>query len=163
MTSKSASQSSPGCLGIAGNFISLLLINLFVVAMAAGAGWFGWRGYTLSSNGETTTARVVSLTESSDGEGGCCVYSPVFEYSVNGRSYSFESMNASYPPAYRVGDETEIIYNVDNPSDAAVNSFGELWLVATILGAATVVVAVVLNWFAIGKIRRGEAIFESDD
>jgi hypothetical protein len=38
MTSKSVSQSSPGCLGIAGNFISLLLINLFVVAMAAGAG-----------------------------------------------------------------------------------------------------------------------------
>jgi hypothetical protein len=147
---------------MAGNLISLLLLNLFVVAMAAGAAWFGWRGYTLSSNGETTMAHVVSLTESDDGEGGCCVYSPVFEYTVNGRGYSFESMNASYPPAYQVGDETEIIYNVDDPSDAAVNSFSELWLVATLLGAATVVVAVLLNWFALGRMRRGEAIFDSD-
>lgn len=54
-------------------------------------------------------------------------------------------MNASYPPAYRVGYETEVIYNVDDPSDAAVNSFGELWLVATLLGAATVLVAVILG------------------
>lgn len=152
-----------GCMTIVGNAASLAFLNLFVVAMAAGTAWFGWRGYTLSTNGETTMAQVISMTESDDGEGGCCVYSPVFGYTVNGRSYSFESLNASYPPAYKVGDEEEIIYNVDDPSDAAVNSFGELWLVATLLGSATIVMAVVLNWMGIAKIRRGEPILESDD
>lgn len=162
MDTKNALEKGSGCMTILGNAASLALLNLFVVAMAAGTAWFGWRGYTLSTHGETTMAQVISMTESDDGEGGCCVYSPVFGYTVNGRSYSFESLNASYPPAYKVGDEEEIIYNVDDPNDAAVNSFGELWLVATLLGSATVVLAVVLNWVGIAKIRKGEPIFTSD-
>ncbi|MBX3049267.1 MAG: hypothetical protein KIT46_03070 [Anaerolineales bacterium] len=68
-----------------GNLLLLALFNLIVVAMAAGTLFFGWRGYTLTTNGDTTMARVVALSESTDGDGDCCVYSPVFEYTVNGR------------------------------------------------------------------------------
>lgn len=145
-----------------GNLLSLLLMNLIVLAMAAGTLWFGWRGYTLTTNGETTTGRVIELSESTDGEGACCVYSPVFEYTVNSRRYTFESLNASDPPAYRVGQEVEVIYNVDDPNDAAVNSFGELWMVASILCGTTLILAVVLNGLAISRMRSGRSILEED-
>lgn len=145
-----------------GNLLLLALFNLMVVAMVIGGAWFGWRGYTLTTNGETTMARVIELSASSD-EDGCCVYSPVFEYTVNGRRYSFESMNASDPPAYRVGQEAEIIYNVSNPSDAAVNSFSELWMVSAMLCGTALILFVVLNGFAISRMRSGRPLFESDN
>lgn len=145
-----------------GNLLLLALFNLIVVAMAAGTLFFGWRGYTLTSNGDTTMARVVALSESTDGDGDCCVYSPVFEYTVNGRRHTFESLNASNPPAYRVGQEVEVIYNVDNPSDAAVNSFFDLWMVAATLCGATLILFVVLNGVAIYKMRSGRPLLEAD-
>ncbi|MCW5876694.1 MAG: DUF3592 domain-containing protein [Anaerolineales bacterium] len=145
-----------------GNLLLLALFNLMVVAMAAGALWFGWPSYTITSNGETTMARVIALSESTDGDGDCCVYSPVFEYTVNGRRHTFESLNSSNPPAYRVGQEVEVIYNINNPSDAAVNSFSELWLVATMLCGAAIVLAVVLNGLAFVRMRSGRPVFDSD-
>lgn len=144
-----------------GNLLLLALFNLLVVAMAAGGAWFGWRGYTLATNGETTMARVIELSASSD-EDGCCVYSPIFEYTVNGRRHTFESMNASDPPAYRVGQEVEVIYNVDNPSDAAVNSFSELWMVATMLCGVALILFVLLNGLAISRMRSGRPLLEAD-
>lgn len=157
-----ANAGNSGVLGAFNNLWQLVLINLIVVAMAAGTIWFGWRGYTLTSTGGETTGRVVSLEESSDGEGGCCVYSPVIEYEANGSTYSFESMNASSPPVYAVGQRVEIVYNSDNPSDAAINSWYELWLVPSLLCPATVLLAVILNLVAFNKIRNGEPIWDSD-
>lgn len=138
------------------NLLLLVLFNLIVLGMAAGTLFFGWRGYTITSNGETTTARVVELSEFSD-EDGCCVYSPVFEYTVNGRRHTFEGLNASDPPAYRVGQEVEIIYNVNNPNEAAVNSFSELWLVASVLCGSTLILAVVLNGLVFARMRGGRS------
>lgn len=151
-----------GCRGVVGNVLLLVLLNLAVVAMAAGTLWFGWRGYTLTTQGGTANAQVIELAESSDGEGGCCVYSPVFEYTVNGQRYQFESLNASSPPAYRVGQQVEIRYNLKDPSDAAVNSFGELWLVASLLCPATIVLAIVVNVIGFVRIRNGQAILDED-
>lgn len=151
-----------GCRGLLGNFILLALLNLAVVAMAAATLWFGWRGYTMTTTGEKTIAQVVRLAESTDSEGSCCVYSPVFEYTVAGRRHSFESMNASSPPSYRVGQQVEILYNPEDPDDAVVNSFGELWLVATLLCPATLVVALVVNLIGFTRIRSGQAILSEE-
>ena len=144
------------------NLGTIALFNLFVLGMAALTFWFGSQAYQVSKNGETTTGTVTELAESST-EDGCCVYSPIVEYVVGGRKFSFDSMNASDPPSYRVGQQVEVIYNRATPSKGAINSWTELWLVPVILGMTTLILAVVLNLIAINKIRKGEPVWESDD
>ncbi|MBX3049266.1 MAG: hypothetical protein KIT46_03065 [Anaerolineales bacterium] len=61
-----------------------------------------------------------------------------------------------------MGQEVEVIYNVDNPSDAAVNSFFDLWMVAATLCGATLILFVVLNGVAIHKMRSGRPLLEAD-
>lgn len=141
----------------------LLLVNAFIAIMVALTLWFGWRGVRLTTQGESTIGRVVEMEESSDGEGGCCVYSPIVEFSANGRPVRFESGNASSPPAYRVGQEVKVLYNPQDPSDASINSFYELWLVPAILAPVDVLLFVILNWVAIAKMRSGRPIFEDSD
>ncbi|HRN50407.1 MAG TPA: DUF3592 domain-containing protein [Anaerolineales bacterium] len=141
----------------------LLLANLLVVAMAAGTIWLGWRGYELSTRGESTIGRVVALEESSDGDGGCCVYSPVIEFNANGNPVRFEGGNASDPPAYRVGQEVEVLYLPEDPSKAAINSFYELWMVTVILAPVTFILFIVLNWVAIARMRNGQAVMDNHE
>ncbi|MCW5887451.1 MAG: DUF3592 domain-containing protein [Anaerolineales bacterium] len=133
---------------------TLLLVNLFVLIMVAVTLWLGARAYRLSTDGERTTGRVVSLVESGDGEGGCCVYSPLVEFSMNGRPMRFEGGNASSPPAYRVGQQVNVVYNPTKPDEASIHSFYEMWLVPTILGITDVILFVVLNWIFIAQMRR---------
>lgn len=144
------------------NLGAFLVFNLFVVGMAALTIWFGSQSYQVTKNGDTATGTVTEMVESNT-EDGCCVYSPIVEYKVDGRTFSIDSKNASDPPSYHVGQQVEIIYNRTTPSEGAINSWSELWLVPVILGLATVILAVVLNLIAINKIRKGEPVWESDD
>lgn len=135
----------------------LLLVNAFVALMVAGTLWFGWRGVRLTTQGESTTGQVIELEESSDGDGGCCVYSPIIEFTTpEGRTVRFEGSNASDPPAYRLGQEVAVLYNPQDPDDSAINSFYELWLMPAILLPVDLMLFVVLNWVAISNIRRGQ-------
>ncbi|MBX3046420.1 MAG: DUF3592 domain-containing protein [Anaerolineales bacterium] len=142
----------------------LILVNGFIALMVAMTLWFGWRSVRLTTQGESTIGHVVELEESTDGEGSCCVYSPIIEFTApNGRPVRFEGGNASSPPAYRIGQEVEVLYNPQDHQDASINSFYELWLVPAILAPVDVILFVVLNWVAIANMRRGQSAFEGSE
>jgi hypothetical protein len=61
--------------------------------------------------GAITTAGAVVATPT-DSDGAC---SPVAEYTVDGTTYSIESVNATGPCPYAIGDELEISYHPDSP------------------------------------------------
>ncbi|MDB5384598.1 MAG: hypothetical protein JWM11_244 [Planctomycetaceae bacterium] len=54
--------------------------------------------------------------------------SPVVEYQVNGKPFSYRSPISSAPPAYVVGEIVEILYRPDNPASAMINTFTDRWL-----------------------------------
>jgi hypothetical protein len=78
------------------------LLNLFFAGFCLWGVYAAYTGWQLQTRGERTTGTVIRMEESSTSEGGCCVYSPVIEFDVNGQAYSFEGGNASYPPEYEV-------------------------------------------------------------
>lgn len=152
-------QRGPSLLG---NLVLLALFNLLVVGMVALTLFFSWNSYTLTTQGEKTSGHVVALSEHSDDEG-CCTYAPVVEFTVGGFPVRFEGNNSSDPPAYRVGQEVEVLYLPNNPSKAGINSFSELWMTAVILAPVTLGLFVVLNWVAIAKMRSGRPLLEDSD
>jgi hypothetical protein len=104
---------------------------------------------------------VVRLEESDSSEGGCCVYSPVVEFKAQGgETYSFEGDNASYPPAYEVGEEVDVIYHPDDPDTAQINKWTERWLFPIIIIPAMLLTALVLNFILIRAFWRNDVVLE---
>ena len=54
--------------------------------------------------------------------------SPIVEYNVDGRRFTYHSSLSASPPAYFVGEQVSLLYRPDNPARAQINSFTDRWL-----------------------------------
>jgi hypothetical protein len=137
----------------------LMIANvLFVVA-------FAWVYYAfsndlaLSRSGQSTTGIVVSLHESYSEDRSCCVYTPVVEFDHSGQTYTFQSSLATSPPRYQVGEQVSVLYHPDNPELADIEgTFTSSPLFPAAGLGLIVVLALVINFFFIRSIWRGEPI-----
>lgn len=136
----------------------IVFANLFFAGFCLWGAYAAYTSWTLDQEGATTTGRVVRLEESDSSEGGCCVYSPVIEFEVNGQTYSFEGDTASYPPAYDVGEEVKVIYHPNDPDTAQINKWTERWLFPLIIIPAMIFAALLVNFFLIRSFWHNEPI-----
>ena len=137
-----------------------ILANLFFAGFCLWGVYAGYVSWTLEQNGETVTGGVVRLEESDSSDGGCCVYSPVIEFNLNGQTYSFEGDNASYPPAYEVGESVSVLYDPAEPHTAQINKWSERWLFPILIVPAMVLGALIVNFFMIRALWRNETVLD---
>lgn len=135
-----------------------IFFNLFFAGFCLWGAYAAYTSWRLENEGETTTGTVVSLEESNDSEGGCCVYSPVVEFEADGRTYSFEGENASDPPAYKVGEQVEVVFDPADPDTAQINKWTERWLFPIIIIPVMILAALIMNFFMIRSFWRNEPI-----
>lgn len=111
-----------------------------------------------------TGGRVASLnigTSRSTGSGGVSrtttIYYPVVEFNmVDGQDITFVSSVGSNPSSYEVGDSVAVLYNPQNPHNAKIKSFMDLWfgvLVPGGLGAVFLLIGLVLSLVMVKNIR----------
>jgi hypothetical protein len=84
----------------------------------------------------------------------------VVDFKVNEQVYTFEGDNASYPPAYQVGEQVNVRYDPLNPNTAQIDSFFERWIFPITIIPAMILAAAILNFFMIRSWRRGAYIGE---
>lgn len=138
-----------GCILIGINLLFLFFIGLFL--------YYANREYRLDQIGQITTGTVISLEESDSAEGGCCVYSPIVEFTVDGQTFTFKGTTASYPPQYEVGEQVEVQYDPGNPDLAKIaGGFG--WLLWAGLIILFIVLLIGMNVWGGIRIWRGQAI-----
>lgn len=135
-----------------------IVANLFFMAFCLWGVYAGYTSWQLQTNGETTTGTVVELKEQSDGEGGCCTYVPVVEYTVKGEAYSMEGDTATDPPQYEVGEEVSILYDPANPNTAQINKLLERWLFPVIIVPSMIFASLLVTFFMFRAFRRNESI-----
>ena len=114
--------------GLGRSFIVLSL--LFMVAAVV---WWicDWRFVNSASRAEGV---VVKLVESRDSDSGA-TYRPVFAFrDSNQVTHEIQSSVGSSPPAFRVGDEVEVLYSKDDPDNAAIDRFMFLWFFPVTFG-----------------------------
>ena len=76
---------------------------------------------------ERTTGTVIDLSEDFSSDDGT-VYYPVVRFTTaEGRTVEFRSSTGSSPPP-DVGDRVEVLYDSDDPQDAQLSGFFDLWL-----------------------------------
>lgn len=132
-----------------GSLLLFLAVNVVIAAVTITAALLTWRSYRLAFQGEKAPGRVTALVQTMDNEGDCCLYSPLVEYQVNGRTMEVIGRGASTHPSYKVGQDIEVLYDPMDYSNAVLNTFSELWIMPTILGTTAAVLFVTLNFVAI--------------
>lgn len=140
---------------------SIIFANLFFGAFCLWGVYALYTAYKLDAGGEVTNGTVIEMEESSSSDGGCCVYSPVVKFQANGQTYSFDGGNASYPPAYEVGETVPVIYNPANPNTAQINKWSERWLFPIIIIPAMLFGALITTFFLVRAWRRNEDIISN--
>jgi Protein of unknown function (DUF3592) len=126
------------------NWLPRLFLGIGVVLLvvAAVVGVFTAR-FVASS--ERTVGTVIDLSRSEDSEGSV-TYSPVVRFTVDGRTIQFTSSSGSSSPP-SVGDRIEVLYDPDDPTDARLAGFLDLWLfplIAGLIGAGFITVSAII-------------------
>ncbi|MBK9924467.1 MAG: DUF3592 domain-containing protein [Anaerolineales bacterium] len=134
----------------------IILSNLFFMGFCLWGAYAGYTSWKLDTEGKTAIGTVVRLEESSDSDGGCCVYSPVVEFTANDQTYSFESGNASYPPAYEVGEEVNVIYDPADPNTAQINKWTERWLFPIIIIPVMIFTSLIVTFILVRGFWRND-------
>jgi hypothetical protein len=139
----------------------LIFANLFFAGFCLWGAYAGYISWRLEQEGVTTTGTVIELEASDSSEGGCCVYSPVIEFTANDdQTYTFEGDTASDPPAYDVGEEVNVLYDPNDPETAQINKWTERWLFPIIIIPAMILAAIVVNIVMIRALWRNEVVLE---
>ncbi|MGE5775690.1 MAG: DUF3592 domain-containing protein [Chloroflexota bacterium] len=147
---KGASRLQIGCWAV--------FANLFFAAFCLWGAYAAYTGWQLQTKGMTTDGTVVKLNEQSDSDGGCCTYVPVVDFEVDQQVYTFEGDTASYPPAYKVGEQVDVRYDPTNPNTGQIDSLFERWAFPVIIIPAMILTALILNIVMFRAWQRGEAL-----
>jgi hypothetical protein len=62
-------------------------------------------------------------------------YRPVVEFAApSGTAIRFTGSIGSVPPAFQVGEHVDVRYDPDNPHDAVIDTYWQVWFVPTLIG-----------------------------
>ncbi len=110
-------------------YMGLVLVG---VALQGAAAYFYLRTRQFLRTASTTTGTIDQLIPetSSDSEGGLSTnYFPLFHFRTSdAREIQVRSKAGNNPPAFRVGQSVQVLYDLADPQSAQINSFGQLWL-----------------------------------
>jgi hypothetical protein len=123
---------SPAELGLELKGLGTLL--LVGVALLLASGFFLAMNLEYVVNGKATTGIVVDHRLRPRG-----ARAPVVAYFAEGKGYRFVSTASAGRSAYPVGDEVLVLYLPDDPSEATIGDFTNLYLLPTILGSGGMV------------------------
>jgi hypothetical protein len=135
----------------------LLVLNLAWILLAAFGAWLGLRSYTLTAEGEVATGVVVELFEEDRTDATTDIY-PVVEFTVDGETYSVRSQNNyrwwNRYTRFPLGREVEMRYDPQNPHNAEINSWLDVWGEPIIVFLLAAFAAVGVNAYMIFWLRR---------
>lgn len=83
-----------------------------------------------STDTEETLGTVVAFErrQGSSRDGGGTVRAPLVEYSVAGQTFRCKGAVSTNLPIHAVGDEVSVLYKVNDPGVAFIDSFFDRWL-----------------------------------
>jgi hypothetical protein len=96
---------------------------------------------------------VTKLVESRNRDSGT-TFRPVFVFhDSKGAEHEIYSTMGSYPPSYKVGENVAVLYAPEDPDNASLDGFFDLWLVPLIVGVlGAVQMTIALFFIFIGRI-----------
>ena len=129
-----------------------LLIS-FACCLTVSAGFVIHTGWFIQ-NSTRTEGRIIALTPMIDSENQTTNYAPIFRFTANnGQTYTITASVASNPPGFDVGDPIKILYPKNEPENARIDSFGQLWFIPMVIAGIGLTHGLIAAAF-LGLVRR---------
>lgn len=110
-------------------------VGILMVAIGA---FFYFRTKKFSERAQETKGTVIELVYDSDSEGGG--YYTVFQFTTTtGQTIEKTGSIRSNPPAHKVGEVIDILYDPAKPNDARIKKTSSLYFVPMLLGGMGIV------------------------
>lgn len=128
-------------------FLGSLFLLLGLMSLAI-AGWLSVKNAELLQHGDRQPGIVVALRRSNSPKKRS--FYPIVRFQTpDGQSHEIHSNLGSRPARYQIGESVSVIYPPNQPSDASINGFLELWfgvLVAGIIGFVSTAFGIYNLW-----------------
>lgn len=86
---------------------------------------------------------------------------PVIEFTAkDGEIITYQDKIATYPPEFSIGDQVNVLYDKDDPHNATISSFTQMWLMTLILTGSGILI--ILAGYIIIRVL-AHSIEEPDD
>jgi Protein of unknown function (DUF3592) len=98
---------------------------------------------------EHATGAVVAVSRETDSDGEVSFYPVVRFTTADGKQIQFKSSSGSSSPSHKAGENVDVLYDPDDPSDAKLSGFFDLWGLPGIflfIGAVFVGVPITIIW-----------------
>lgn len=139
-----------GCFGRGCLFLSLHTI--WIILLGVGL-YYGFNSFRLVTTGIEVDAVIVELDASNSD--GVTTYSPIYQYTFEGETYRYNSVNSSNIVTYSIGDRATLLVDPSKPQNARENSFWELWLLPAIMVPVSLGLAVLMIFLQFMATRFG--------
>jgi hypothetical protein len=106
---------------------------------------------------ERVTGTVTDVSRETDSEGEVLFYPVVRFTTAEGRTLEFRSSTGSSSPP-QPGDRVEVLYDPDDPQDARLSGFFDVWLLPIVFGF----IGVVASTVSLVAIRRTRGLSKAD-
>jgi len=113
--------------------VGLIFMTLGLIMLAV-VGYLLASHYKFTQRAISVTGTVIGYNNQLGRGDDSGMYSPMFEYSVNGIKRTYQSHSSSSSPEFEIGDTVEILVDPNDAQSVMVNSFLERWLAPSILG-----------------------------
>jgi Protein of unknown function (DUF3592) len=125
-------------------------VGVLLLVVGAVVALFTARFIAGAERADGTVVDLVLSDSGDDEDDQDVVYRPVVRFTTaEGRAVEFVSSLGSSPPSHSKGDSVEVLYDPDDPNDARLSDFLDLWFDALLAGGLglgfTVVAAYVLR------------------
>ena len=118
-----------------GRLVGLIFMSIGMVMLAVVV-YLLYTHQQFEKNARTVKGTVVEFQsyESRNNNSSTTMYTPVFEYELKGKKYTYVSTSSSNIKEYEVGERLDILVDPENPAEVLVNSFMEKWFLPLLLG-----------------------------
>jgi hypothetical protein len=110
---------------------------VIILGCAALVGALGTMLYTWNFTrfAQRTSGTVIQMREQADKNSGSMSYAPTFRFqNDSGSPHTVSSGFFSSPPEFHVGDVVTVLYRRDDPQDARIDSYWQVWGLPSLLG-----------------------------
>lgn len=124
-----------------------LFFAIGVVVLVVGAVMFV-RTAQFLAEAERATGTVIDLSRETDSEGGVAFHPVVRFRTTEGEAVEFVSSFGSSPPSAEPGDRVDVLYDPDDPYDAKLSGFFDLWMppgIPVVVGGGFIAIALFLR------------------
>ncbi len=131
---KSAGARAGGCALIVLRALAVVM-GFLTLSFLAATLYTGYTAYRFTRSAVRVTGTVTEWIKQSESQN---VVAPLITYTYNSKEYTYQSSTFRFPPEYQINEKVNLLLDAENPEEAQIDSFEDIYATSLGFGFITV-------------------------